>query len=45
VFSDVKSEIFEESNEKLIVNINEWFTMIFVLLTHNVNMSELTSIQ
>lgn len=40
-YSDVKSDIFQEKNDKFMHLINEWFTLIFVMLCHNMDGKEL----
>jgi len=41
VFSDVKSDIFNENKEKFLIQINEWFTLIFIMLAHNKDAKDL----
>eukprot|EP00347_Sterkiella_histriomuscorum_P009052 403342709 len=41
IYSEVKSDIFDENQEKLLIQINEWFTLIFIMLSHNRNGKEL----
>mmetsp|Transcript_11637 Transcript_11637/g.11567 ORF Transcript_11637/g.11567 Transcript_11637/m.11567 type:complete len:180 (+) Transcript_11637:103-642(+) len=40
-FSDMKSDVFQESGDKTFIQINEWFTLLLILLTHNINVKEL----
>ena len=41
VYSDVKSDIFNDNQQKLLIQINEWFTLIFMMLAHNRNAKDL----
>lgn len=40
-YSDVKSDIYNEEEEKFLVQITEWFTLLLILVSHNVNIKEL----
>ncbi len=40
----MKSDIFNERDEKLEANISEWFSLLLILLTHNLNVKDLNKI-
>lgn len=41
VYSDVKSDVYNDNQQKLLIQINEWFTLIFMMLAHNRNAKDL----